>query len=161
VLYWYSVQTESKLLDYYSAPEAYFSYQQKKHWAESIPSQADEVWRSYTEKLFQLDTLHRTFLYPHKEASKEEIRDLLEFSMEGRKRVKTEIYKIDRTFDPVEFSYKNLQTGEEKKVYTNEEKRYPRAFQKQEIDELEQEAFPVDAASPQSYSAKDGGQPTE
>ncbi len=64
-------------------------------------------------------------IYPHREASKEEIERLLVFAMEGRRRIKMEVLKIDPTFDAVRFSYKDLQTGQIKEVQTAEELRYP------------------------------------
>jgi ATP-dependent Lon protease len=45
--------------------------------------------------------------------------------MEGRKRIKNEIMKIDHTFDPVEFAYVDLETGVRKSVLTAEELKYP------------------------------------
>ena len=91
-------------------------------------------------KLFDLDTtlstrdklaINKTFsglmkiIYPHREATKEEIEHILVFAMEGRKRIKNEILKMDHTFDPVKFAYTNLGTGERKEVMTAEELRYP------------------------------------
>jgi ATP-dependent Lon protease len=64
-------------------------------------------------------------IYPHREATKEEIEHILVFAMEGRKRIKNEILKLDPTFDPVRFTYTNLETGERKEVMTAEELRYP------------------------------------
>ncbi|MFZ5861197.1 MAG: BREX system Lon protease-like protein BrxL [Spirochaetota bacterium] len=64
-------------------------------------------------------------IYPHREATKEEIEKLLAFAMEGRKRIKMEIFRIDPTFDPVRFAYKDLQTGEIKEIKTAEELKYP------------------------------------
>jgi len=45
--------------------------------------------------------------------------------MEGRKRIKNEIMKIDHTFDPVRFAYTDLETGECRESMTAEELRYP------------------------------------
>lgn len=101
-------------------------------------------------KHFELDTtlstrdkdgIFKTFsglmkvIHPHREATREEVEFVLRFAVEGRKRIKTEIYKIDRTFDPVQFVYKDLASGESKTVYTNEEKRYPRFFHVEERTE--------------------------
>jgi len=47
------------------------------------------------------------------------------FALEGRKRIKMDIFRIDRTFDTVRFSYTDLQTGERKEVKTAEELKYP------------------------------------
>jgi len=91
-------------------------------------------------KLFELDNtlstrdklaINKTFsglmkiIYPHREATKEEIEHVLVFAMEGRKRIKIEILKMDHTFDPVKFAYVDLETGERKEVMTAEELRYP------------------------------------
>jgi ATP-dependent Lon protease len=100
-----------------------------------------EVWRSHFELDPSLSTRDKEgigktlsglikILYPHKEVPKDELERLLRFAMEGRKRVKTEIYKIDRTFDPVQFQYKDMQSGETHEVETNEEKQYPIFFGK-------------------------------
>jgi len=64
-------------------------------------------------------------IYPHREVSKEEIERLLVFALEGRKRIKMDIFRIDRTFDTVRFSYTDLQTGERKEIKTAEELKYP------------------------------------
>jgi ATP-dependent Lon protease len=91
-------------------------------------------------KLFDLDTtlstrdklaINKTFsglmkiIYPHRNATKEEIEHVLIFAMEGRKRIKNEILKLDPTFDPVRFAYIDLESGERKEVMTAEELRYP------------------------------------
>jgi ATP-dependent Lon protease len=67
-------------------------------------------------------------IFPHRDLTKADVEWILRFAMEGRKRVKTEIMKIDRTFDPVEFRYKDLETGETKTVETAEELQYPHFF---------------------------------
>jgi ATP-dependent Lon protease len=64
-------------------------------------------------------------IYPHREATKEEIEKLLVFALEGRKRIKMEILRIDPTFDTVRFTYTDLQTGERKEIKTAEELKYP------------------------------------
>ncbi len=102
-----------------------------------------DVYRSYFELDSSLSTrdrlsINKTFsglmkiIYPHHDATTAEIEELLVFAMEGRKRIKMEIYKIDPTFDPVKFCYKDLASGETKWVATNEEKQYPRFFQHEE-----------------------------
>ena len=44
-------------------------------------------------------------LYPHGEATKEEIEEILRFAIEGRKRVKDQILRIDSTMADVKFGY--------------------------------------------------------
>ena len=58
-----------------------------------------------------------------------ELRELLDFCMEGRKRVKDQLYIIDETFksEPVDFSYTVLPTGEVVKPETLENQNYAAA----------------------------------
>jgi len=80
------------------------------------------------------DGIHKTFsglmkiLYPSGEATKEQIEELLVFAIEGRKRVKDQLLRIDSTYAKTDFGYKDLATGEYKKVYTLEEKEYPNVY---------------------------------
>jgi ATP-dependent Lon protease len=77
------------------------------------------------------DGIQKTFsglmkvLFPHAECSKEEIEELLSFAIEGRRRVKEQILKIDETFSPVTFSYTDRAAKTEKTVLTLEEKQHP------------------------------------
>ncbi len=54
-------------------------------------------------------------IYPHQELSEVEIIELLDFCIEGRKRVKDQLYIIDETFksELVEFKYRVLSSGRE------------------------------------------------
>ena len=80
------------------------------------------------------DGIHKTFsglmkiLYPKGEASKEEVEELLVYAIEGRKRVKDQLLRIDSTYAKTNFSYKCLRSGVEKNVYTLEEKEYPEFY---------------------------------
>lgn len=53
-------------------------------------------------------------LYPNREMNQEEVVELLNFAIEGRKRVKDQLYIIDETFrnEPVEFTYVLKSTGQ-------------------------------------------------
>ena len=76
------------------------------------------------------DGIHKTFsglmkiLYPTGQADREEIEELLRFAIEGRKRVKDQILRIDATFDPVNFGYTD-KAGRLNLVTTLEEDEYP------------------------------------
>ncbi len=76
------------------------------------------------------DGIHKTFsglmkiLYPHGEATKEEIAEILRFAIEGRKRVKDQILRIDSTMAAVKFGYLD-KAGEWHAVTTLEEDEYP------------------------------------
>ncbi|AZZ42538.1 BREX system Lon protease-like protein BrxL [Acidipropionibacterium jensenii] len=76
------------------------------------------------------DAIHKTFsglmkiVYPTGEATQDEIEELLQFAIEGRKRVKDQVLRIDATFDPVDFSYTDTAGGRHP-VTTLEEDEYP------------------------------------
>ena len=76
------------------------------------------------------DGIHKTFsglmkiIYPHGEATKEQIEEILRFAIEGRKRVKDQILRIDSTMAEVKFGYLD-KAGEWRAVTTLEEDEYP------------------------------------
>lgn len=61
-------------------------------------------------------------LYPHKKMTEEEMTELAEFAIEGRRRVKDQLYILDEVFrdSPVTFSYKIKDNGKETEVETME-----------------------------------------
>lgn len=76
------------------------------------------------------DGIHKTFsglmkiIYPHGEATEEQIEEILRFAVEGRKRVKDQILRIDSTMAEVKFGYSD-KAGEWRGVTTLEEDEYP------------------------------------
>lgn len=76
------------------------------------------------------DGIHKTFsglmklLYPHEQATTEEIEEILRFAIEGRKRVKDQVLRIDDTMATVKFGYATS-SGEWRAVTTLEEEEYP------------------------------------
>jgi ATP-dependent Lon protease len=76
------------------------------------------------------DGIHKTFsglmkiLYPHGTATREQIEEILRFAIEGRKRVKDQILRIDPTMADVRFGYLDG-AGEWHAVTTLEEDGYP------------------------------------
>lgn len=87
-----------------------------------------------------LDGINKTFsglmkiLFPHGEANLEEIQEIFEFSVEGRKRVKDQLMRIDPTYAEVRFEYTNP-SGEIRAVTTNEEVEYPNYYHKTLIED--------------------------
>lgn len=65
-------------------------------------------------------------IFPDKVMDEKEALSLIEFAIEGRRRVKEQLYKIDETFrsSPVTFAYKELTTGNEQEVETLEKINY-------------------------------------
>jgi ATP-dependent Lon protease len=64
-------------------------------------------------------------IYPHGQATPDEIRELLHFSMECRRRVREHILRIDDTFKRHDFIFRSLAGGEKVTVLTPEEVQYP------------------------------------
>ena len=59
-------------------------------------------------------------IFPHGDLSEDETKELLDFAIECRKRVKTEIMKLDETYEEVDFSYINKRNGESTTIETLE-----------------------------------------
>lgn len=59
-------------------------------------------------------------IYPEGEPSQEEMKELLDFAIEGRKRVKLQLQKMDETFEAVDFSYTIKSTGKKVTIETLE-----------------------------------------
>ena len=84
------------------------------------------------------DGVRKTFsglmklLHPTGEATEDEVRTLLEFAIEGRKRVKDSILRIDATMrdTPVQFRYSDA-TGVWHEVSTLEERQYPSLYRRE------------------------------
>lgn len=80
------------------------------------------------------DGIHKTFsglmklIYPDGKATPAEIEELLRFAVEGRKRVKDQILRIDTTMAAVNFCYSD-KTGTWRGVTTLEEDEYPDYYQ--------------------------------
>ena len=64
-------------------------------------------------------------LFPSGACPKPEVRRLLEFAVEGRRRVKDHLLRIDETFEPVRFRFVDVETGEEVGVETLEFAQHP------------------------------------
>ncbi len=77
-------------------------------------------------------------LFPNGRATKQEIEDLLRFSMEGRKRVKDQLLRIDSTYAEVHFAYDDNE-GISQAVTTLEEEEYP-TYYYQKLENQDSEA---------------------
>ena len=81
------------------------------------------------------DAINKTFsglmkiLYPDGQASESDIQELLDLAMEGRKRVKDQLLRIDNTYGKVSFSYRNRR-DEIHHITTKEEEAYPNYYHK-------------------------------
>ena len=110
--------------------------------AEILRSLRDQDFSNRYQQLFELDSslstrdkdgIHKTFsglmkiLFPHGDASDDEIEEILRTSVEGRKRVKDQLMRIDSTFPEVDFSYSN-KSGDIISVTTLEQEKYPHNY---------------------------------
>lgn len=99
------------------------------------------------------DGINKTFsglmkiLFPLGDASEEEMEEILRAAIEGRKRVKDQLLRIDSTYPEVRFSYQ-LADGKEKLVSTLEETEYPNQYHRR---------LAVDASVEQGGISEDTG----
>lgn len=113
------------------------------------------------------DGIHKTFsglmkvLYPQGEASKAEIEELLQFAIEGRKRVKDQLMRIDTTYPKVKFAYTDNE-GKSTTVQTLEEIEYPEFYYKGAVeDDAEDIVGTPTAPKTESNTAKASSTPEE
>ncbi len=91
------------------------------------------------------DGINKTFsammklLFPHREASPEEMEEILVWAIEGRKRVKDQILRIDETMTPVRFSYVRKADGVETVVKTLEETEYKSIYWPEKLKETQED----------------------
>jgi ATP-dependent Lon protease len=76
-------------------------------------------------------------LYPHGEFTREEAREIMEFAMESRKRIKDQLIRMDETYEEVDFYYIDKQSGKKIYVETLENENYGYARKKDEQEEEE------------------------
>ncbi|MGJ0582574.1 BREX system Lon protease-like protein BrxL [Bifidobacterium bifidum] len=111
--------------------------------AEILHNLRDADYSDRFEKYFELssalstrdkDGIKKTFsglmklIYPDGNASPEQMEPLLRCAIEGRKRVKDQLCRIDSTMEEVEFTYKRASDGEVVAVQTLEELDYPQLY---------------------------------
>ncbi|MBV6670745.1 BREX system Lon protease-like protein BrxL [Xanthomonas euvesicatoria pv. alangii] len=79
------------------------------------------------------DGINKTFsglmklLFPDGQANSAEIEEVLRCAVEGRKRVKDQLLRIDATYPRVRFAYSDS-AGQERQVHTLEEDEYPNQY---------------------------------
>lgn len=90
------------------------------------------------------DGIQKTFsglmkvLFPQGEATPAELEELLRVSIEGRKRVKDQLLRIDSTYPTVRFVYTDA-GGKTMKVATLEEEEYPQSYHRGLVEEAGEE----------------------
>jgi ATP-dependent Lon protease len=135
--------------------------------AEVLKFQRDIDYSDRFEAYFELspdistrdrDGILKTFsglmklIHPTGEATQAEVEALLRAAIEGRKRVKDQLIRIDTTMTPVRFAYKG-KDGEWRPVTTLEESEYPELYYR-DGDHPEAEGDAEDLLAPTSTPAK-------
>ena len=107
--------------------------------AEILKELRKEDWTNDYSKFFELSNtittrdktaILKTFaglckiIYPDKNYKDEELKELFEFSIENRRRVKLQLQKMDETFEEVDFSYHAIGSAKFKEIFTLEEIQY-------------------------------------
>lgn len=89
-------------------------------------------------------------IYPHGDYTAEDCRELLDFAMECRKRVKDQLIKMDETFadDPVHFSFTSKASGQEHQVETLELRQFGAALPQLNSDS-DEETLPFKQTAPE------------
>jgi ATP-dependent Lon protease len=99
------------------------------------------------------DGVHKTFsglmkiIFPSGEAPPDEMEEFLKLALEGRKRVKDQLMRLDTTYPDVDFSF-SRKNGEKVSVATLEENEFPSFYYRREIEFVEttKEPIPGDAS---------------
>ncbi|MDR2352359.1 MAG: BREX system Lon protease-like protein BrxL [Deltaproteobacteria bacterium] len=108
-----------------------------------------------------LDGINKTFsglmklIFPGDHSSKEEVEELLRFAVEGRKRIKDQLLRLDNTYANVNFFYKDT-SGNKKNITTLEEMEYPVYYKKPDAKDGEHDdsdvPLPVESLTLQNFS---------
>jgi ATP-dependent Lon protease len=113
------------------------------------------------------DGIQKTFsgllkiLFPDGEASKEDVELLLKFAMEGRKRVKDQLFRIDPTYAKVSFCYHSIGDETQIPVRTIEEIIYPQHYHKKAQDPNGQQLTAKEFHMPGKKLENEKPKPTE
>jgi ATP-dependent Lon protease len=85
-------------------------------------------------------------IYPHKEITEAELLEIVDFAVEGRKRVKDQLYIIDETFrtEPVNFEYIIKSSGVKVSPETLEKLNYQSEIKAKQLETIEDTAFQKD-----------------
>lgn len=112
------------------------------------------------------DAINKTFsglmkiLFPDGEAAPDEIEEILKFAIEGRKRVKDQLMRLDSTYAEVNFAYTD-QDGKSHTVKSLEEEEYPQYYQKTPACETDGVEFELDTTGTPQETVSAGAIQTE
>jgi len=113
------------------------------------------------------DAITKTFgglmkiLFPHRAATEEEVEDILKFAVEGRKRVKDQLMRIDQTYEPVRFGFNPQGQTETIFVKTLEESQYPQHYHQGKAPSEDEHETPTDHVAEEKTAAAKQDEPKE
>ena len=122
------------------------------YFAEILHHLRTKDYSSLLEKHFVLDNtlttrdktaIYKTFgglmkiLYPHQEYTESEAKEILDFAIEGRRRVKIQLQKMDETFREVETHFRYMQGKVSTEIVTLEEIEYNLANRPETSDDTD------------------------
>jgi ATP-dependent Lon protease len=127
--------------DFSNRPDQYFQVSQK-----ISTRDRDSIYKTMSGLL--------KLIFPDGSQTEAEVEELLRLAMEGRKRVKDQLARIDSTYPEVDFYYTGSD-GVKRRVTTVEEEEYPQFYHlKPALDPKEQESAQRPAPSSQTPSEK-------
>jgi len=112
------------------------------------------------------DGVNKTFsglmkiLFPHGEATDAEVEWVLRSAIEGRKRVKDQLLRIDTTYPEVNFTYRAAD-GQQRAVHTLEEDEYPNQYHRKLAAELAMPEPDTEAVNASPHGSSVASQPPE
>lgn len=95
-------------------------------------------------------------IYPQGDLSLEDAQELLDFSIENRKRVKEQLYKMDETFEEVDFSYSIKETGLIESIETLEMLEFGVTINKDSKTSSPEQVVGVDISIPEKIELEEG-----
>lgn len=95
-------------------------------------------------------------IYPQGDLSLEDAQEILDFSIENRKRVKEQLYKMDETFEEVDFSYSIKATGLIESIETLEMLEFGVTLNKDSNTSSPEQVVGVDISIPEKFELEEG-----
>ena len=86
-------------------------------------------------------------LYPNGEYTKEEAKEIFEYAMESRKRIKDQLIRMDDTYEQVDFSYQDLQSGKTHFIETLENEIHGYSTRPKDIGDAQEPVLEISAES--------------
>lgn len=148
------------VVDYYSEALKYLRNYDYSNEYKSLFDVSSDISKRDGDGVMKTFSGLMKIIYPDKNATPDEIEELLKFAMEGRKRVKDQILRIDTTLPPVDFSY-TKKSGEKVSIKTLEELHYSNLYNPSSNNNSEENTEIISQSEIEVVEAKEGKEPQE